>query len=153
MNKFIIVLILFLLDISCSTKIDMEQETLDMIETDREFSQNSEEHGRNEAFYTYCAKDAVMLINNSLPIKGKEKLKEEIFNRPDSNYTLVWEPLYGNIAKSCDLGYTYGIWTFFTKDEKGDEIVKKGTYCSIWEKDKNGNWKWILDTGNSGIGK
>jgi hypothetical protein len=29
--------------------------------------------------------------------------------------------------------------------------VRKGTYVSIWKKDENGNWKWVLDTGNPGL--
>jgi ketosteroid isomerase-like protein len=28
----------------------------------------------------------------------------------------------------------------------------KGTYISVWKKDAAGNWKYVLDSGNKGIG-
>jgi ketosteroid isomerase-like protein len=32
------------------------------------------------------------------------------------------------------------------------DTVIYGTYTSIWKKEKNGKWKFVLDTGNEGIG-
>lgn len=135
---------------SCINKLDIEQETLKLTEIDREFSKYSDEQGSNEAFYKYCADDAVMLMNNSLPIKGKERLKEERFSQHDTNYKFIWEPLYCYVSKSCDLGYTYEIWTISIYGEDENDAIE-GTYCSIWKKDKRGNWKWVLDIGNNGI--
>jgi len=29
--------------------------------------------------------------------------------------------------------------------------VEKGTYITIWQKQANGNWKFVLDTGTQGL--
>jgi ketosteroid isomerase-like protein len=49
---------------------------------------------------------------------------------------------------SGDLGYTYELFTVTAKD-----TTMQGTYVSIWKKQKDGNWKFVLDTGNPGGGK
>ena len=65
----------------------------------------------------------------------------------DSSYTLTWSPAGAGIATSEDLGYSYGIYKLELKD-----TVLRGTYVSIWKKQKDGTWKFILDSGNEGIG-
>jgi ketosteroid isomerase-like protein len=83
-----------------------------------------------------------------MPVVGKESVIK-LFEKTDtSGVNFTWEPLAGDIAKSGELGYTYGIYRF-TKDT----VSEKGTYVSIWKKDAAGNWKFVLDSGNEGIEK
>lgn len=121
-------------------------------ETDRLFSEYSKKHGHQAAFLKYCAEDAVLLKNNLYPIKGIEKIEEFYGNQPDSNL-LVWEPLFQEIAQSKDLGYTYGTWkyTILSGDKKGEFSV--GCYVTIWKLQNDGSWKFVLDTGTSGLPK
>ena len=155
-SGLIYLLVILLLQIfyftSCQ-KVDIEKEIKTMMDADRAFSNLSENQGRNEAFFTYCADNGVILRPDSYPVEGRETIKELLLQAPDDNYTLTWEPLYGFVSKSGDLGYTYGIWTLKTKDEEGEMNIQKGTYVSIWGKDEEGNWKYLLDTGNEGVGE
>ena len=50
---------------------------------------------------------------------------------------------------SGDLGYTYGT---FNAELKQTGQVNRGSYVSIWIREK-GRWKWVLDTGNQGLGE
>jgi len=120
---------------------------------DIEFSNLSITRGRNQAFITYCHEDVVMLMPKSYPVKGKKKITELLQAKSDTTYTLSWKPEYALVSESGELGYTYGIWNFQTKDEGGDEIVENGTYVTIWKKNKEGNWKFVLDAGNEGLVK
>jgi ketosteroid isomerase-like protein len=61
---------------------------------------------------------------------------------------MSWKPKGGFLAKSNDLGYTYGVYKIIT----GDSALT-GTYLSIWRKQKDGTWKVVLDTGNQGTGE
>ena len=63
------------------------------------------------------------------------------------------EPLFADISGSLELGYTYGIYELTIKSKEANPQVHKGTYLTIWKKDKYGNWKFVLDTGNSGLGE
>ncbi|SMD31980.1 protein of unknown function [Reichenbachiella faecimaris] len=117
-------------------------------ETDRAFSQLSYEKGMNHAFETYIADDGVVLRNNSLPIVGKDTVINRHFSRPDSTFRLTWQPMFADIAKSGDLGYTYG--TYLISSIAGDSLGV-GSYVSIWRQQADKSWKFVFDAGNEGL--
>jgi len=150
-NLFMKKLVLFLgfcsilLIISCSEKTESISTLEDLFETDRAFSKLSEETSIEEAFLIYAAENAVILRDNQMPIIGKADISKS-FEGLSGDVVLTWEPLDGEISKSGELGYTYGIYEF-----KSDTSVSKGTYVSIWKKQRDGSWRYALDTGNEGI--
>ena len=118
-----------------------------LLQTDRAFSDLSKEMGRNHAFLEYMAEEGVMMRPNSLPV-ARDLAETSLFNIPDDSYTLTWEPMESDIAASGDLGYTWGVWTLAT-----DSVEQKGTYVTIWKKQEDGSWKFVLDGGNEGLGE
>jgi ketosteroid isomerase-like protein len=119
-----------------------------ILDADRKFSATAVEKGFNKAFIEFAHAEAVLLRDNSMPVVGKEAVIS-LFEKADTTgIHFTWEPLSGDIANSGELGYTYGIYTF-TKDS----VTEKGTYISVWKKDAAGNWKYVLDSGNKGIGE
>jgi ketosteroid isomerase-like protein len=125
----------------------------EIMNIDKAFSKLSEEKGMKQAFLEYAAEDAVILRENSYPQVGKNAMAERFKSFSDTGFILTWEPLFAEIASSGDLGYSYGIYTGTSKDSLGSPLVEKGTYVSIWKKDNDGKWKFILDTGNEGLGE
>ncbi len=119
-----------------------------LLQTDREFSIMSEKEGMFISFLAYIADDGVILRDNSFPSKGKESLRNYYSGKSDTSFTLTWEPIYADIAGSGDLGYTYG--TYITTDKVSGE-VSGGTYVTIWKKQTDGKWKFVLDTGTEGL--
>ncbi len=143
-NKMFFLLSVLIIILSISCKSPNQQNANTLLEVDKHFSKLSLEKGMNYAFLEYAHDSAVILKDNSMPIIGKSSISK-IYNKPDSLFSLTWEPLYANISISGDLGYTYGIYTF-----RQDSSIEKGTYVSIWKKTKSG-WKYILDSGNKGL--
>ena len=141
-------LIICLALFSCNQAVDVEIVKQQLIETDKQFSELSVEKGKNVAFLKYLHDDAVILKGNSMPIEGKPSIMQMYENEPDSSYTLKWKPSHATASKSRELGYTYGLWQFITTD-----TTIMGTYVTIWKKNENGEWKFILDTGNVGLGE
>lgn len=131
--------------------LNLDERKRELLNVDAQFSKLSEARGVNKAYLSYLADDCVLLRPYSLPIVGKEINKVRYFSRPDSGYTLTWEPLYADIAQSGELGYTYGIYEFKAMNNDGKPITGNGTYLSVWKKDPFGNWKLVLDTGNEGL--
>ena len=141
--SFIIILYLIL---SCS---DNKKETSGiLLEADRAFSDMSVKEGMFKAFLNYIADDGVLLRNNSYPSRGKEKLMSYFSAKSDNAFILSWEPLFEKISDDGDLGYTYGI---HTNTDKATGEKTKGTYVTIWQKQKDGSWKFVLDTGTNGL--
>jgi ketosteroid isomerase-like protein len=146
-----IFLIVILLSLSCTDdKIDIEKERANVKNTDIEFSKLSKKEGMFKAFLTYADDEAVILKNNSMPITGKDKIGKSYTGKSDTSFMLTWSPLDVFISKSADLAYTFGTYTL---EYRNDTLQTYGTYVTIWKKQPNGEWKWVLDTGNEGLGK
>ena len=117
----------------------------EILNADRAFSNMSRQVGMKKAFLEYIDNDGTLLRPNHLPIVGAEAI-DFLSLVNDSAYTLTWKPTKAEIAKSGDLGYSFGVYELITKD-----TTLKGTYVSIWKKQSDGAWKFVLDSGNEGI--
>jgi ketosteroid isomerase-like protein len=147
-NIMLFVLIIILIaNFSCVKQTKISTAGI-LIQTDRDFSAMSVKEGMFKAFIYYVADSGVFLRNNSYPELGKEKLRQRFSGKSDTSFILSWEPVFEKISESGDLGYTYGI---HTNTEKATGAVSKGTYVTIWQKQSNGNWKFVLDTGTQGL--
>lgn len=154
MNKIVFFIITLFLFTSCKMKKKEALKTddafakMEMMNVDREFSKMSGEKGMKAAFMHYLDSNGVLLRKNRLPIAGADAI-DYLLEQNDADYTMTWEPRDGFIAKSGDLGYTYGIYAL--RPSQKDTVIY-GTYVSIWKREKDGTWKFVLDTGNEGIG-
>jgi len=143
---YIFIIAIFLM--GCSSGNKQELLVQELMETDLAFSEMSREEGMNSAFAAYCAENGVLLRPGSMPIVGSSEISALLNRNDDSSFELTWEPLHARVAESGDLGYTYGLYTIRLKTA---DTVSMGTYVSVWAKE-NGVWKWVLDTGNEGVG-
>ena len=151
MKYFLFYFISILLLFSCNNKKNVmapAPNKKELMEIDRAFSKMSEEKGMKNAFIEYIDSNGVLLRTDRMPIIGANAI-DYLIQLNDTGFALSWEPNDGGIASSGDLGYTYGIYAM---RPNGKDTVIYGTYTSIWKKEKNGKWKFILDTGNEGLG-
>jgi ketosteroid isomerase-like protein len=119
-----------------------------MMDADRAFSKLSVEKGMKNAFLEYIDSNGVLLRPNQLPVLGADAI-DFLIQENDSSYTLQWEPKSGMLAESGELGYTYGLYKLQPKNK---DTAIFGTYVSIWKKQSDGSWKFVLDSGNEGVG-
>jgi len=123
----------------------------ELYEVEKAFSDMSAEKGMIEAFSYYCDEEGVILIQDSHPVVGKTAVISELSSSPDTELTLTWEATDARIAASGDLGYTYGTYILnFTEEDQEDS---EGSYITIWKKNEDGDWKFVLDTGQDGLGE
>jgi ketosteroid isomerase-like protein len=143
-----LLIIFFWVPISCKQKYypPGNLSADNMIYTDKEFSALSRREGMKRAFIEYIDDKGVLLRPGHIPIIGANAI-DYLSLVNDTAFILTWSPTGAGIAASGDLGYTYGIYNMAMKD-----TVIKGTYVSIWKKQSDGKWKFMLDSGNEGIG-
>jgi hypothetical protein len=132
----------------CLPKENQEDLKKELMEADLAFSDMSKAEGMNKAFKTFSSDEAVLLREGSMPVVGRTEIDGLLDKTDDSPFVLTWEPLYARASRSGDLGYTYGL---FAMAVESMDTTLRGTYVSIWAKE-NGEWKWVLDTGNQGLG-
>jgi ketosteroid isomerase-like protein len=113
-----------------------------------EFMKTAAEKG-SAGYMSYYADDSVEVPNGADFLQGKETIAKTMRFLDDKNNQLLWSPVGADISSSGDLGYTYGTFEFHSKDKDGKPVVEHGKYTSIWKKQKDGNWKVVLDMGNA----
>ncbi len=114
-------------------------------QTELAFSKMSVEKGMAAAFIFYADKEVVKLSDGHFPIIGKDALIASFANKPPQTFTLEWYPVKVEVSKSADLGYTYGNWTFTNANAE----KSYGNYLTVWKKQQDGSWKFVIDGGNS----
>ncbi len=118
-----------------------------LLKADRNFAALSAEKGLKEAYLENIDSNGVLLRPKQLPIAGADAV-DFIIGLKDTGYTLNWKPSNAVVAASGELGYTFGVYEI--KSSLIDTLLY-GTYVSIWKKQEDGKWKFVLQSNNEGI--
>lgn len=116
--------------------------------TDSLFCVYSVEHGFSSALIAYADSEVIKLNDGEFPIIGIEKLKTKLSGVEKNNSIISWKPIKISVSKSCDFGFSFGNWEFKTTNADGDTTYY-GNYVTIWKKQGDGSWKYVLDGGNN----
>lgn len=111
-----------------------------LVETERAFSRTAVAKGIREAFLSYLADDG--LVFRPGPVNGKESWR----GRKEVAGMLTWEPVFADVSRAGDLGYTTGPWEFREKT-LADKPVAYGYYITLWRRQPDGTYKFALDYG------
>jgi ketosteroid isomerase-like protein len=113
-----------------------------LVETERAFVQRAQQTNWRDAFLEYFAEG----------IKGfeGEDVKARLRSRPAPPKELEfwWEPRFGDIAASGDMGWLTGPVRTRVPQAKGGN-PDFGNYASIWKRQPDGTYKVIEDVGIS----
>jgi len=107
-----------------------------VVAAERAFAQHARDEGVNAAFRASIAPDGILFSPD--PVPGLDQLAKGQ-NKKGPPF-LDWWPVYAGIARSGDLGFTTGPFVF-------GEDKFFGFYFTIWRKQPDGTWKFILDHG------
>jgi ketosteroid isomerase-like protein len=140
-------IIIFYGILSCSRGAKNQTTGL-LLQTDKDFSAMAAKEGMHKAVLNYVAEDGIILRNNTYPIRGKKAIESRFTHKIDSAFVLNWEPMFEKISDNGDLGYTYGV---HTDANKLTGEITRGTYVTIWQKQIDGTWKFVLEAGTHGL--
>lgn len=105
------------------------------------FAKSAAEVGTRDAFLQFIADDGIIFRPN--PINGKTFLSQS----PKRPGLLSWYPSYAEISANGDFGFTTGPADF--RKEKDSAAIWFGNFCTVWQRQSNGEWKFLIDIGNS----
>jgi ketosteroid isomerase-like protein len=117
-----------------------------MLDTERAFAQASADRGTREAFLAFIAEDGVLFRPTA--VNGKQWMMSHPPPASTKRQLLSWKPVFGDIAESGDLGYTTGPWQF-KADINDEKPVAFGDFITVWKKQPDGSWKFVVDLGVS----
>jgi ketosteroid isomerase-like protein len=102
------------------------------------------EKGMKSAFLFYAAEEVIKMREGKLPLFGIKELSKSLEDLPENYIRLQWVPVKADV--SGDLGYTFGKWEMRIT---GKDTIQYGSYVTVWKRQPGGNWKFVLDAGNS----
>jgi ketosteroid isomerase-like protein len=121
----------------------------EIIKADKDFSILSQQKGYQSAFVAYAANEVVLLRQNNFPVTGIDNMKKLYAAHPNTSILLTWDPVKADVSPDGMLGYTYGQWELTGKDSAGKAEKNYGVYVTVWKRQTDKTWKFVLDGGNS----
>ena len=114
-----------------------------MIEAERAFAARALVIGWKHAFLEYFAPDALGFDRGQVGLA-----RDQISKGPDppADLQLIWEPRFGDVAGSGDLGYLTGPVRNVRASRDGGR-PRHSNYTSIWKRQRDGSFKVVMDVG------
>jgi ketosteroid isomerase-like protein len=116
-----------------------------MVEAERAFARRASEVGVRDSFLEFFADDAVRFAEAPGPAKA---FFRGLPSQPPSVVELSWEPRFGDVAASGELGYLTGPATRIVRRDPAPPPASL-CYFSIWKRQADGTYKVFIDQGIS----
>ena len=118
------------------------KEEIEQIES--EFAKMASDKGIGKVFEWFAADDAI-IIRGGKGIVGKDSIRIYHEARVDPNAKLDWYPTRIKVSASGDMAHSYGNYTYQTLDSAGNPVKSSGNFSTVWQRQKDGNWRYIFD--------
>jgi len=115
---------------------------------DSAFALAADLQGTGVAFASYIAPEGVVFSNSEIVI-GADAVRALFDEQQRAGGTLNWRPIYADAAESGDLGFTIGESVFTGRGINGTVVQRFGKYLTIWRKQPDGDWRFVVDGGNA----
>ena len=113
-----------------------------LLQRDREFAKRSAASGYL-AWQEFMAPNAAKPANAGRMLIGPQEIGDNMLAAFASGFTLTWEPARAEISRGGKLGYTWGRYRSLFNGK-----AHEGTYMTVWEKQQDGTWRVLFDTGD-----
>jgi ketosteroid isomerase-like protein len=114
---------------------------LPMVRAEHAFARLSVAKGMKEAFLTFAADDGILF--RDAPVNAKELWRQR---NPAPTGLLTWFPVYADVARAGDMGYTTGPWEF-RQSPSDKDAAGHGHFITVWRVQPDGTWKFAVDIG------
>jgi ketosteroid isomerase-like protein len=115
----------------------------DIVRTERRFAARALVVGWKQAFLEYFA-DSASGFDGEQVVSAKELFRK--IPDPPKDLRLIWEPRYGDIASSGDLGYLTGPVQRINPAVNGGR-PQHLIYASVWKRQADGSFRVVMDMG------
>lgn len=114
---------------------------------DTDFSRDAQRVGTGEAFGRYAADDAQIFSGPGEFISGPRAITQS-FGTPTKT-GLMWHPITGQVSEAGDLGFTVGYAMYTGQREDGAPVTTYSKYLTVWKKQRDGSWRYVVDGGSA----
>lgn len=112
---------------------------------EKDFQKMTVDKGIAEAFWFYADSNATIKRQNDTLIHGKEAIRNYYSDPSYANASVTWSPDFTEASQDGNFGYTYGKYTWQSKDSTGNVSEFKGVFHTVWKRQADGSWKYVWD--------
>ena len=142
MRNFLLVCILFAAQFMFAGDAS-EKAAQEIMQADKAFNDLCQKKGMKYSFLYYADDKVIKLSNKEFATRNKAEL-EKWFGDDPITFQIMWKPLVAEASKSGDMGYSFGTAKFIL----ADGTVRYGEYMTVWKRQSDGSWKFVMDGGN-----
>lgn len=126
--------------------VDKEQVKKEIAAMEDKFCALAQEKGILAAFQYYAAPDVSFIDTDPRQWRGPAAVLQRM--GPDHpGVTLTWSAYYTDVSEDGTMGFNYGRYELRTPGPDGKGAVHTGWFLTIWKKQPDGSWKYVMDNG------
>jgi ketosteroid isomerase-like protein len=137
------------LGVAGAERVNVKAAAKAIMAADRSFNQAVADRDMDR-FLSFVAEMATFNGGTPQEIRGREAVGKAWapFFRVDGP-RLTWKPKKAEVLVGGDVGYTIGTWERLPAPGSGQTKIARGNYMTVWNKQDDGSWKVVFDTGSS----
>jgi len=129
-------------------KPDKEKLKAEVAKMEDTFSAMAQEKGLLAAFEYFAAPDVAFIDTDPRKFRGLAAVRERM--GPDQpGVKLTWSAYFTDVSDDGTLGYNYGRYESKRAGTDGQEVVRGGWFLTIWKRQPNGTWRYVMDNGTA----
>ena len=146
MKKIVLTLVMLAFAAGVSAAPDKAQLKKELAAMEDSFCAMAKEKGLRAAFTHFAAPDVAFLDVDPRQFRGLEAVLKRI--GPDKpGVSLTWSAYYTDVADDGTLGYNFGRYEWRGPGADGKEAVGTGWFLTIWKRQPDGTWRFVMDNG------
>ena len=146
MKKILLLLALFA-PLALHAAVDKEKIKKEVAAMEDAFCAMAAEKGLLAAFSHFAAPDVAFIDTDPRKFRGLEAVRERM--GPDQpGVKLTWAASFTDVSDDGTLGYNYGRYESRRPGSDGKEAVRGGWFLTIWKKQSDGSWRYVMDNGS-----
>ena len=114
--------------------------------TDQAFAATSAERGSDAAYAEFTDAASIRIPSAGPVLQGGAEIARVM--TPPPGMLLHWVPENAEVARSGELGWTYGTYEVLARQAGETMVVSTGRYLTVWRRAPDGRWKVAADIGN-----
>jgi ketosteroid isomerase-like protein len=125
---------------------DKEKLKAELAKMEDAFSAMAQEKGLLAAFQHFAAPDVAFIDTDPRKYRGPEAVRQRM-GEDKPGVKLTWSAMFTDVSDDGTLGYNYGRYESRRPGPDGKEIVRGGFFLTIWKRQPDGSWKYVMDNG------
>ncbi len=104
--------------------------------------------GIQAAFAHFAAPDVAFIDTDPREFRGLAAVKKRMGGTPPG-VKLTWSAMHTDVSDDGTLGYNWGRYESRSPGPDGHERVGGGFFLTIWKRQPDGTWRYVMDNGSA----